>query len=546
MSKVGISSKRFFASLVFIVVALLVLAACGAPGATTGPSSTTTAPSTGPKYGGTLRLSSGATPNTLDPILGYEPVSTSWSKLYSATPIKTTGKTDSELQLAPWLAKSWELSPDGLVLTMKLVEGVKFQNIPPVNGREVTADDFKYVIDRVMDPKTRSPAGPTTRDAIDRVEAVDKYTLKYFLKQPDSALLYSFTSGGSGVFAKEVIDKDGSWAKTIVGVGPFIFKEYVAGSRAIFEKNPNYFEKGLPYVDRVEVYIIPDEAARLAAFRAGELHSFLAQKSSADAVQKTVPGAVIRPGADPRGRALYMSIPQNPKTFGDARVRKAVALAIDYDGLIAVAHEASAYRTDFLGPRFKDWGARVGDQLPKRDIAKAKALLAEAGYPNGFKTSVIVDSTGDTGITEAEGIVAMLKDAGIECEIKPLDKASFQSVNKTGEFEMCLAAAQIEKADAGMSLKPLYFSTGAQNYSKYNNPEVDRLIELHRGTLKLEDRQKIVRQIMTILQNDQPLVPLSVRYLYTVRQPFLKGWENLADAYGQFGFHDILTAWLDK
>lgn len=529
-----------------LILTLLVIVGCGGPAATPSPTATATVKPTqaGPKYGGTLRLSTRTWPTTLDAPMGYEPISASWMKLYSAALIRVTGKTDSETKIVPWLAKSWEYTPDGLNLTLKLQEGVKFQNLPPLNGREVTAEDVKYGVDRIMDPKTRSPGRPSTA-SIDRVETPDKYTVKFIMKQPDPAWFIALLAGSSGIQCKEVIERDGSASKAQIGPGPFMLKEVVQGSRAIFEKNPDYFEKGKPYLDKIQVFTIPEEAAQLAAFRAGELDRFLGSKVSADAAKSSVPGAVIVPGADPRGNAIYMSMQKYPKTWGDVRVRKAIAYAIDYEGIIKAAFESSAYRSDMLGPLYKDWGARTGDQLPKRDIAKAKALLAEAGYPNGFKTTMIANSTAVI-FSAAEPIVAMLKEIGIDCEIKPMDSASFQAVNKTGDFELCWANAQLEKADADLSLRPLYYSTGTQNYSQYKNPKVDALIDKAQGTINPTERGNLVKEIMTILQEEQPIVPICVQYGYWVQQGYVKGWENNADPWTQFVYHELLNVWLDK
>jgi peptide/nickel transport system substrate-binding protein len=533
-------SKKVGLFILSFILALLVIAGCAQAAS---PAATKPA-DTGPKYGGTIRLAARTWPPSMDPNLAYEPYSASWAKLYSAGLIRPTGKTDSEFKIVPWLAKSWEYSPDAKILTFKLQEGVKFQNLPPVNGREVTADDFKYGLDRIMDPKTRSPNRPALA-SIDHVDVVDKYTLKIFYKNPDPGLLIALLAGSSTVQCKEVIERDGSAAKTLIGPGPFIAKELTQGTNAVFEKNPDYFEKGKPYLDKIEVYVIPDEASQLAAFRAGQLDRFLASKTSADAAKSTVPNTVLVPGADPRGNALYMNIPGYPKTWGDVRVRKAISYAIDYDGIIKAAFESSAYRSDLLGPLYKDWGARTGDQLPKQDIAKAKALLAEAGYPNGFKTSMIANNVANI-FAAAEPIVAMLKQIGIDCEIKPMDTASFQAANKTGDFDLCWANAQLEKADADLSLRPLYYSNGTQNYSKYNNPTVDKLIDQQQGTIDPVARGKIVRQIMTILQDEQPIVPICVQYGYWAMQGYVKGWDNNADPWTQFGFSELLNVWLDK
>ncbi|MBI2171717.1 MAG: hypothetical protein HYU30_06820 [Chloroflexi bacterium] len=177
-----------------------------------------------------------------------------------------------KLFFKPDLAESWTISSDGLTYTFKLVQGVKWQNIPPINGREFTADDVVYNIKRLSDGKLSGATADIFKN-VASVEAPDKYTVVFKMKTVDGAFLYSIVGPLNNFVPKEAVD-DGSINNGPVGTGAFISKEYVANDHLFAEKNPNYFRKGKPYLDRVEWFYIPDAAARIAAFRTGQIDEY--------------------------------------------------------------------------------------------------------------------------------------------------------------------------------------------------------------------------------------------------------------------------------
>jgi peptide/nickel transport system substrate-binding protein len=278
--------------------------------------------------------------------------------------------------------------------------------------------------------------------------------------------------------------------------------------------------------------------------RAGQVdRDGIVDRTNADAIKRTNPNMVMNPGVDIRGTGLYFGIAKNPTPWGDARVRQAVKFAIDYDGLIASATDGAASRTDWLGPAYADWGVRAAADLPKQDIIKAKQLLKEAGYPDGFKTTL----QGEPTNRNLEPIAAMLKQAGIDARIQTMDKATAQSNLRTGNFEMGVAALTVESPDVDLNLYYMYRTGASHNYGQYSNPRVDELLDKQRIALaKTEERKQFVKEILSILDQEEPVVPLYLSYRYNVMQPWVKGWDNQADPTNQYAFHQIMNVWLDR
>lgn len=526
-----------------IMALILLFTACAAPAK---PPATPPV-STGPKYGGTLHLAYLMDLSSLDPIKSTSIVDRALPLLYTDTLVKWSGRNDEKLTVAPSLATSWEISPDGKQFTFKLRQGVKWQNLPPVNGREFTSTDAKFSLERVMDPKSKSPLAPYVAN-FDRIETPDKYTLVIYTKTPDPTVLSTLAGGTSGMCAKEVIDQDGDASKTIVGTGPFMLEKYTPGVGFAFKKNPDYWEKGKPYLDRVELTYMTDSSQRLAAFRAGQLDRVVEGKLNTDAIKSTVKDLQMIPGVNLIGSAFISSLKQADKPWANKKVRQALQYAIDYDGLIAAALNGQGSRTDYLAPSFADFGARQVAELPKRDIAKAKAMLAEAGYPDGFKATIMQHTSRlDAWGGAVEPLAAMLKDVGVELQILPMQQADFVSKTRSGDYEYCTMALICNAPELDNNLTPMYKTKGTYNRSMYSNPKVDELLEIERTSFNnLPERQKTTKQILDILHEDVPVIPLYYQYDTHIAQPWVKGWDRAGDPGTFLAWHELANVWLDK
>lgn len=539
----------------YLVLALLMfilIVSCAAPAITTiAPTATASATptATGPKSGGTLRVALNEASAGLDPVimggtgLGLKAVVSAYSEIVMS-PI---GRNFLDLKQDGRIAESWEVSPDGLKMTFKIRKGVKFQNIPPVNGREMTSADVRYNYERIKDPKTRSPQAATLRDYLS-FETPDPYTFIINFSQPMPGHCANMSGPVLSTFAREVIEQDGSVNKTWIGTGPFILKEYTAGSRAILEKNPDYWAKGMPYLDRVELLVVPEEAQRKAAFRAGQIDVSYENKSFVDDVSN-IPGIKIVEATSYSGAAIYPSVKQKPEIWGNKKVRQAMQYAIDYDGLLKAVLNGAGSRTDVLAPWYKDWGAITDPtKLPQRDVAKAKALLAEAGFPNGIKTTILQD-TGrmrDWG-APVEAVQAMLKDIGIDATIVPMDSATFTTTTRAGDFELAVTNCPVGQAfDPDTTMKVVWSDVAATYSNKLKMPKVEDMINEQSKLYPNNDaRKKIIGDIMTILRDEVALVPLYVNYNYQVVQPWVE-FPYGGDPNGQYGAHNYRSVWIDK
>lgn len=522
----------------------VMLTACAQPAATPAPTTPSTAGQ--PKYGGTLKIGLNQALTNVDTFLSYLGPTAGAVKIFGQPLVTWKGKSDVGADIIPLVAKSWDISPDGLTWTFHLREGVKFQNIPPVNGREITADDFAYHLNRIADPANKHMVRPVMD--IKKIEVVDKYTLKVTTNLQNPGLIVYMAHGLGAPIPKEVVEATGGAEKNWVGTGAFILTDIAKDTKLTYKKNPDYWEQGKPYLDAVELYVITDPSAQLAAFRAGQIDVLVYQgKTNMEAIKKSVPNAQVQDGVGMMEYALLLNNSRAP--FDKKEVRQAIQYAIDYDGVINSALDGAGMRTGYLAPWFSEWGAKAAADLPKRDVAKAKALLAQAGYPDGFKTTIL-QNTGAMGATgnAVEPIVAQLKEVGIDVQIIPQDNASHTAKWRAKDFDMCINFAFTGRPyDINNSIQQMWMTKSGYNFFKYSNAKVDELIQAQQAAFP--DKAKripLVKQTLTILEDEVPVVPLYITMSYFVKQPWVKGWDNMADPQTSYATGALPYVWIDK
>jgi peptide/nickel transport system substrate-binding protein len=263
--------------------------------------------------------------------------------------------------------------------------------VPPVNGREVTAEDVKFTFERFLTEK----ANPHRYllEAVDRIEAVDRYTVRFRLKAPFVWLLYMLASPwASWIIAREVSDRFGDFKKpeAAVGTGPFLLARYEPNVKTTFKRNPDYFRSGLPWVDGVDWLVMEDEAAGLAAYRtkqldAGPWHWWAVRQTDVNALKKSHPYLAYQDFLSTVTTVIYMRTDKAP--FNDVRVRRAISHAVDRQAII----ESVLVRgepTPAVSRGLAEWSLPIdqlgsGAKYYRHDPKEAKRLLAEAGYPQG-------------------------------------------------------------------------------------------------------------------------------------------------------------------
>src|SRR5262249_10295842 len=292
----------------------------------------------------------------------------------------------------PHLAERWE-EPDDLTYVFHLRRGVTWHNKPPLNGRELVADDVKFTFDRFLNEKANVLR--YTLEPVDRVEVVDRYTVKFVLKEPFVWLAHRLASpSGMWIIAPEVVEKFGDLKKpeSAIGTGPFLLECYEPNVKTVFKRNPGYFLPGQPYIDGVEWFVLEDESTGLAMYRTGKIdcgpwHWWAVRQADLESLKKSHPHLIYRDFLSIVTSGITVRNDQPP--FNDVRVRRAISQALDRQAIIEAVY-LRGEATPAISRGQIEWSLPV-DQLGagakdyQYDPKEAKRLLAEAGYPKGFK-----------------------------------------------------------------------------------------------------------------------------------------------------------------
>jgi peptide/nickel transport system substrate-binding protein len=423
---------------------------------------------------------------------------------------------DENMIFQPDLAASWE-NPDDLTWIFKLRQGVFFHN-----GEEFTAEDVKYTFDRIFDPKTASPGVTHVRE-VDKVEAVDRYTVKITTKTPYAPLLASLGRYELSILNKKAVDAGGAdYSKKPVGTGPFILETWRPGDSVTLKKFDKYF-RGEPKVDKLIFRGIPEDATRVIELESGGVdicmdfpqQDFERVKNDGKFVMYEKLGL----------STTYYGFNVSVEPFSDKRVRKALNYAVDMDALIDSLYFGLAAKA--RGPMSDQvWGfdETLPDDPYPYDVAKAKALLAEAGYPNGFKTKLYA-STQSLSRSVAEFFQGAYAEIGVECEVVSLEWGAFLAETRKGVDGM-FTMGYNGTGDADGALTYLYDSQniGSSNRCFWNDPEFDKLMYEGRTTLNPEKRKEIYKKAQTYFNEEAPIVLMVARKMLSAATPKVKGY----------------------
>ena len=387
-----------------------------------------------PKRGGTLTLRTWDPPH-FDHILAHAykthvVISFTHSRLlrHKAGPTVKPGSFVMEGDLA----ESWQQTSD-TTYVFKLRKGVRFHAKPPVNGRELTADDVRYTFERILTDK--GSANVSMYRSIAKVEAVDRYTARFTLKEPFAWFLDMIANPMSGaIIAKECVETFGDLRKpeAVIGTGPYTLEAYRPNVSLTLVRNPHYFVPSLPYIDRVEMLVDEDNASRISAFLGGKYDlgwEFPGTINRSDWIQLAATLKQRRPGL--RTMEFPSNVVNDPAMrtdrppFSDARVRQAISLAIDRQGLIDATLEGVGVNNGPLPAALSDWALPIdqlgeGARYYRYDPAEARRLLAAAGHPGGLPGSVCFSTYGSTLLVDTMTLVLKnLKDVGIDARLEP-------------------------------------------------------------------------------------------------------------------------------
>ncbi|HEY8572651.1 ABC transporter substrate-binding protein [Phenylobacterium sp.] len=530
-------------------LAFVMLAACGPPRTGVVPP---LSPADRPQYGGELNV--GTAFVTLS-ALSWDPADWTWKsnhdtgnvreQLFAADLSKSTSRGGPypytldayipEEALRGELAESWEWEGP-LTMVVHLRRGVMWPDKPGVmKAREFDAHDVVFSYNYV----DRSPKKIAEYFShIERVEARDRHTVVFHMKNYTVEWAYRFGFGYySGIVPREAANIDQRDWRNVTGTGPFRLDRYLQGSVQTFAKNPQYWgvetiggaPRRLPFVDRVTYRIIKDEATYVTAIRTGKLDVLEAVRwAMAKHLQETTPELRWHRWLQPEGTIVSLRVDQKP--FDDVRVRRALNMAIDKKRLVSELNEGQAELMAY--PQHPEFGAYYQplEEMPASvkelfvyDPAKARKLLAEAGYPNGFSTKMQVCTCTPTHLDLAAVITDYWAQVGVKVTIEPLEYGAFLSrmTTRTHGPAYLFTTGHVSPTS---TLRKSFLTGQLWNPSMYSDPEVDRQI---RGMVMIRDeaeRVRVVRELTVKIMDDAPYIWLPTPYLYTAWWPWVRNY----------------------
>ena len=453
------------------------------------------------------------------------------------------------------LAESWS-QPTETTYVFNLRRGVRWHPKPPVNGRELTAEDVVYSVERFR--SVAGNANATMLASVDKVEALDRYTVRFTLKEPFAWLLDVLSNPMAVVIiARECVEKFGDLkkAEAVIGTGPWMLEKYDQTVGLKLARNPAYFLPGLPYIERVELVVDEDNGSRIAAFLSGRYDlgwefpgtinrvDWLQIK---DTVTKRRP---VRTAEFPDNvmNRIFMRTDKAP--FGDVRVRRALSLAINRQRIVDAVYEGVGVFNAPVPAALKEWSlpvVQLGDaaRYYRYDPAEAKRLLAEAGYPNGFPATIDFTTYGSgTLVDSVQLILKDLKDVGIEARLNQKEYGAYASTSVYGKYESMAYGPLTPYLDPDNFLFGPYYPGHPRNISHVNDPVAADLLVRQRRTVNGVKRRELVHELQRYLAGQQYYIQMPSAVYVAVWDGALKNYgPNLGYDYGG----RLLQAWLDR
>jgi ABC-type transport system substrate-binding protein len=462
---------------------------------------------------------------------------------------------DSGKTIIPDLAHSWEISKDGKTYTFHLREGVQFHD-----GADFTSEDIKATYDRIRKPPTGVMIPRSTLfTTVEEITTPDKKTVVFKLSEPRPAsfMMAAFASGWNGIVRKKTLDDNQGNLRRVVdipGTGPFKSKRRVENEIWVMEKNTNYWNKGLPYLDGIEFYHTLPFSPELGS---ALLSNRVDYGRIVDPV--TARKAAATPGMSTT--SFYQSVIQGTwmnnkkKPLDDPRVRRAFNLALDKPVLVDVVKDVAPMMVGgFIYP-FSEFATppaelakRVGYQVdPTASIKEAKALMAAAGYGSGVKQPLdfLVREVASFKLW-AQAIQAMLQQAlGVETKLRTVVESVWFDDIKSGNYDLAIGAIVSTLLDPSDYFNAWYKKDGPQNYGFWDNAAFNALLPQIDREVDVKKRLEIIRKAEDIMEQDPPVLPVSWEKINDVWFNYVKG-HNPKEYFGIYDCVRFDTFWLDK
>src|SRR6201987_4263987 len=511
------------------------------------------APEPNPKSGGVLRLGilmrpphfdihQAGTIGTLGAMAGM------FDNLIRHDP-RDGGKT-----IIPDLAHSWEISNDGKTYTFFLRKGVQFHD-----GAELTAEDVKATFDRIAKPPSgvSIPRSILFR-AVGGINAKDPYTVEFKLVEPrpKEFIMLAIASGWNVIVRKKTLEDNAYNLRklpTYPGTGPFRTVRYVETETRVVEKNPNYWNKGLPYLDGIEFYnLIPFSPDLGSAILSGRCDYIRITDPVTARKAKATPGLSTTAFNQSVIQGTWVNSKKKP--FDGPRVRRALPLAFDRPALIDVVKDVTPMRvggfiypiSEFATPP-EELSKRLGYQEDSTAALKeGHALLAAAGYAGGLKGLDFMVRDVASFKLWSQAIQAMLQEGlNVQCNLRTVVESVWFDDTLSGHYDLAIGAVVSTLLDPSDYFNAWYRTGGPQNYSFWDNPKFNALLDQIDLEVDPAKRAALVRQTEAIMEDAPPVLPVAWEKINDVWYDYVKGHKP----YDYFGVYDFVrqdTFWLDK
>ncbi len=474
-----------------------------------------------PKHGGTLNIGFASDAKTVDPLISVQ--SSERQVLYLV--FNTLVKFGPDFSIKPELARSWDVQNDGQRIVFKLQEGVKFHDGTPFDAQAV-----KWNIEKRLDPAIGSSQRDQLAPIIASVEVVDPLTVAFNLKGRFPGLLSLLGERPGFMVSPTAYDKSPQdFANHPIGTGPFLFKEWVRGSNLTVERNEGYWEKGLPYLDKIVFRDLAGSVVGVQRLLTGEL-DFVPDLSPQEVRSlESQSKIVLKPITVGRWYSLQWQVDKPP--FNNVTLRQAIAHAIDRNRINEIVMRGRGVVADSPTPPGLWWHDEQIKSAPY-DPAKAKTLLKEAGYADGLQVTLSAPQI--SAFQQISQLVQeQLAAIGVKATLQPVSANDWYARIVDGATNFT-PTRWTQRPDPDGLLYILFHTKGFQNTTKYNNPDVDALLDRARQTYDQNERKTLYAEVQRKIIQDLPMVPLFFSAEYAAMRDVVHNFEWIPDQIPRF------------
>ncbi len=483
-----------------------------------------------PKPGGILRFARTQDAVNLDPIMPLENLSI-WTVLLIYDTLVRVAPDGNSYE--PGLATDWTISPDGKSFVFNLRKDVKFHN-----GMPVTAEDVKFSLDRA---RGKDSNWNWLYTSIASVEITGENQVTIKTNEPYAPMLSNLALFAASIVPEKVVLEKGKdyLANNPIGSGPFVFEQWLRGQKMTFKKNPDYWQKGKPYLDGIEFTQEPEDTTRLLKLSADEID--VASDVPYSSIESLKSSSNVNVQLDPLAGINLIHINTTKEPFTDPKIRQAMNYAVDRNAIIQTVLLGNGRPATSYLPRVLYYD----DKLPayEYDIAKAKQLMAESTRPNGFKTTLTINSGNEIYRQLAIIIKQELAEIGIDAEIAQLEPGTKEENLNAMKYEIAAGYVTSDVIDPDELTTYEVVSDGGMHsfFTGYKNPQVDELAVKARGELDEAKRKEMYAEIQKIVKDDAPFIFLFEQPSSYATSTNVKGFKVMTT--GNYRLEDV---WLNK